>query len=115
MKQSSSDLPHSLDEFQLKSIQNIENYQTMLEATDFSIFKSESIHDFADSLAEYCQFCFDTCCPLETVYVSATKVSSPHLSRLRRKKKRYFKNGQKHRLNHINEQISDEIKRIAPS
>ncbi len=46
-------------------------------------------------------------------YVSATKVSSPHLNRLRRKKERYFKNGQKHRLNHINEQISSEIKRIS--
>ncbi len=56
---------------------NIENYQTMLEATDFSILKSESIHDFENSLAEYCQFCFDTCCPLETVYVSASKVSPP--------------------------------------
>ncbi len=77
---------------------NIENYQTMLEATNFSIFKSESIQDYADSLAEYYQFCFDTCCPLEAVYVSATNVSSPHLNHLRRKKERYFKNGQKHHL-----------------
>ncbi len=31
---------------------NIENYKTMLEATDFSIFKSELIHDFAESLEQ---------------------------------------------------------------
>ncbi len=85
---------------------NIENYQTMLEATD------ESKHDLANSLPEYCQFCLVTWCPLETVYVSATIVSSPHLNRLRRKKESYFKDGQKHHLNYINEQIRDEIKRF---
>ncbi len=65
---------------------NIANYQSMLEATDFSIFKTESINEYADSLSDYCQFCFDTCCPLETIYVSTTKISSPHLNRLRTRK-----------------------------
>ncbi len=41
------------------------------------------------------------------------KSFTPHLNCLRCKKKRFFKNGQKHRLNYINEQISDEIKRIS--
>ncbi len=51
---------------------NIVNYQSMLEATDLSIFKSQSINEYADSLSDCCQFCFDTCCPLETIYVSTT-------------------------------------------
>ncbi len=56
-----------------------------------------------------CQFCFHTCCPLETIYVSTIEVSSPHLNRLRRKKECCFKIGQKQNLGHVNEQISEEI------
>ncbi len=70
----------------------------MLEATDFSIFKGESISEYTDSLSEYCRFCFNTPYHLETIYVSATNVSSPHLNRLRRKEESCFKNGQKQRL-----------------
>ncbi len=91
----------------------IANYQSMLEATNFSIFKTESINEYADSLSDYCQFCFDTCCPLETIYVSTTKISSPHLNCPRRKKERCFKNGQKQHLSHVNEQISEGIWRIS--
>ncbi len=92
---------------------NIANYQSMLEATDLSIFKTESINEYADSLSDYFQFCFDTCCPLETIYVSTTNISSPHLNRLRRKKERCFKTGQKQHLSHVNEQISEEIRRFS--
>ncbi len=88
-------------------------YQSMLEAKGFSIFKSESINEYANSLSEYCKFCFDSCCHLETIHVSTTKISSPHLNRLRRKKDRCFKTGQKQHLSHVYEQISEEIRRIS--
>ncbi len=61
---------------QVRTPNNITNYKSMLEATDFSIFKSESISEYTDSLSEYCRFCFNTPCHLETIYVSATNVSS---------------------------------------
>ncbi len=58
-------------------------------------------------------FCCKSCSKTRALYVSATKVSSPHLNRLRRMKERYFKNGQIHHISYINEQISDEIERIS--
>ncbi len=58
-------------------------------------FKSEIIHDYADSLAELCPLYLSSCCQPETVYGLATKNSSSHLNCLRRKSERYFKNCQK--------------------
>ncbi len=85
----------------------------MLEVTDFCVFKSESINEYADSRSGYCQFFFETCCPLETINVSATTFSSPYLNRLQRKRERCFKNGQKGHFSHMNEQISEEIGHIS--
>ncbi len=83
----------------------------MLEVTDFCIFKSESVNEYADSWSGYSQFFFETCCPLETIKVSAT--TSPYLDRLQRKRERCFKNGQKGHFSHMNEQISKEIGHIS--
>ncbi len=68
---------HRVIKQQLLAHNSIASYQSMLEASGFSVFRSESISEYAYSLSEYCQFCFDTCRPLEIICTSNIKITSP--------------------------------------
>lgn len=59
---------------------NLAIKRSMLDTINFYIGKYDSRNGYTDSLPQYIKFCFDTCCALESKYVSPTKVSSPHLN-----------------------------------
>ncbi len=51
------------------------SYAELFDIIDFSIFRNVSVQ-------KYSKFCFDTCCPLEIIYISLQKIDS-HLNHLR--------------------------------
>ncbi len=80
----------------------IANYQNMRNTTDFALFKNDSVIEDADSLSGCMKFCFDICFHLETIKFSSAKDSSPHLNRC-----------QKQHLNHMDDEITREIRRLS--
>jgi hypothetical protein len=66
--------------------------QDMIATTDFTIFDSPSISEQCDATMSYLKFCFDVCCPIETILIRPDRYSSPHLKQLRRKKRTLISN-----------------------
>jgi hypothetical protein len=81
----------------------------MLMLTDFSIFQDESIDSYTEVFTDYLKFCLEVCCPISVYHISPTKLSSPRLKFLRRKKEKFYKLHDFQSVKHYSELIRDEI------
>ena len=91
---------------------NVFNLKSMLAASDLTIFCNPSINSFADHLSGYISFCFDLCCPRETIFVYEHKFSSKLLNQLRCRKEASFKAGDKAEVVRLSQLIAEEIGRL---
>ena len=86
--------------------------QCMVDSTDFSLFSNSDPSIFCDTLTDYLNFCFDICCPLETIYIDTDRFSSALLKRLRRRKETAYKAGLKNVVKQLSKRIHVEVQRM---
>ena len=94
------------------SPENLEKLRDMIYFTDFSIFNNPDHSSHCEHLTDYLNFCFNTCCPVETIYIRTDRFSSPLLKRLRRDKERAYMTGRRSYVKHLTALIKEEIKRL---
>ena len=91
---------------------NILALRTMLEETDFSLFADDDAETYCSTLMSYLNFCFEVCCPLETIFVRLDRFSSPLLKCLRRRKEAAYKSGRWEEVKRLSTEIRTEIRRL---
>ena len=84
----------------------------MISSTNFDIFSESDLSSYVDKLSSYLNFCFDICCPVETLFIRASNFSSPYLKQLRRKKEFAYKHSMASEVKRLTELISTEIHRL---
>jgi hypothetical protein len=88
---------------------NIQNLRTMISTTDFDLFLDLDHETLVDTVTEYLKFCYDVCCPLETVIIYPDRISSVHLKQMRRKKEVAYKCGNRTEVRRLNLLIKQEV------
>ena len=91
---------------------NILTLRTMIKETDFSLFADEDAMTYCSILTSYLNFCFELCCPLETVFVRLDRFSSPLLNWLSRREDTAYKIGRWEEVKRLSAEIVTEIRRL---
>ena len=91
---------------------NLARLQHLVSSTDFSLFSSSDNSSNCEHLTDYLNFCFDLCCPVETVYIRADRFSSPLLKRLRRDKEKAYMTDRRNDVKLLSVLIKREIQRL---
>ncbi|MGL5709064.1 MAG: hypothetical protein ACRDDF_12505, partial [Aeromonas sp.] len=94
------------------STENLDKLRRLVASTDFSVFANENPSIHCEHLTDYLNFCFDQCCPVETIYLRTDRFSSPRLKQLRRKKEHAYKVGKNHEVKSLTKMITTEIRRL---
>ena len=94
------------------SEENIEKLRDMLSTTDFSIFNNNDASKYCESLTDYLKFCYEMCCPLETIFIHPQRFNSPYLKQLRRKKEHAYKHSLRTEVKYLSKLIKHEISRL---
>jgi hypothetical protein len=84
----------------------------MVSITDFTIFHDPDPSVYCEQMTAYLNFCFDICCPVETINIRADRFSSPLLKQLRRKKEGAYKNKLRDEVKVLTQLIKTEIHRL---
>ncbi|MGL5708737.1 MAG: reverse transcriptase family protein [Aeromonas sp.] len=91
---------------------SMDQLRHMLDLTDFEVLADDDISVECDTITEYLNFCFDICCPVETILIRPDRFASPLLKHLRRNKEKAFKIGDKKRIKLTTSLIAAELKRL---
>jgi hypothetical protein len=84
----------------------------MLEQTDFTVFNNPDLSTECETLTSYLNFCFNICCPVESILVKPDRVSSACLKRLRRQKETAYKTGDRDKVKLLSQSILAETQRL---
>jgi hypothetical protein len=84
----------------------------MVMLTDFSIFECDDVDEYTETFSDYLKFCFDICCPVTNYFVSPSKLTTPHLKFLRRKKEKAYKAHDSAAVKYFTALILEEIKNL---
>ena len=91
---------------------NLDKLRNLVSSTDFSVFSNDHNVFDCEHLTDYLNFCYDQCCPIETVYVYSDRFSSPLLKRLRREKEKAYKTGMRTIVKRLSVLIRIEVRRL---
>jgi hypothetical protein len=91
---------------------NVQNLRSMIISTDFDQFQDPDTDTFVSVFTDYLKFCYDLCCPLETLIVYPNKLSSAYLKQLRRRKELAYKNKNAAELKRLNLLIKHEVSEL---
>ncbi|CAH8500208.1 unnamed protein product [Schistosoma mattheei] len=94
------------------SEENIRNLKNMFHTTNWELFTDDSLENTTDVITCYLKFCFDICCPTETIFVTFDRLTSSQLKRLRRMKGRMYKEKNSNEVRKLNGLINLEIRRL---
>ncbi|MGL5707187.1 MAG: reverse transcriptase family protein, partial [Aeromonas sp.] len=94
------------------SDENLAKLKCMVASTDFSTFVDQDPSIHCEHLTGYLNFCFDQCCPMETIFLRPDGFSSPLLKQLRRKKEKAYKQDMRSVVKHLSRAIRSEIQRL---
>ncbi|KAH9591942.1 Kinesin-like protein kif1b [Schistosoma haematobium] len=84
----------------------------MFHTTNCGLFTDDSLEITTDFITCYLKFCFDICCPTETIFVSFDRLTPSKLKRLRRVRERLYKEKNCNEVRELNGLINVEIRRL---
>nr|CAH8873648.1 unnamed protein product [Trichobilharzia regenti] len=91
---------------------NIDKLRCMLKGTNWDLFTEQTLDETITNTTDYLKFCFEICCPKETLFIRFDRLSSPYLKKLRRDKELLFKTNDKPGVKKLNILIKLEMKRL---
>ncbi|VDQ13167.1 unnamed protein product [Trichobilharzia regenti] len=84
----------------------------MLKETNWDLFTEQTLNDTITNITDHIKFCFEICCPKETLFIRFDRLSSPYLKKLRTDKELLFKTNDKLGVKKSNTLIKFEIQRL---
>ncbi|CAH8866178.1 unnamed protein product [Trichobilharzia szidati] len=94
------------------SNENVQHLRNMLSDTRWDLFNVFSLDDTISNITSYLKFCFEICCPKETLFVKFDHFSSPQLKKQRREKEKQYKMKDKSGVKRTNFLIKSEMQRL---
>ncbi|KAH9580560.1 hypothetical protein MS3_00009173 [Schistosoma haematobium] len=94
------------------SEENIRNLKNMFHTTNWELFTDDSLENTTDVITCYLKFCFDICCPTETIFVNFDQLTFSQLKRLKEMKERMYKEKNSNEVRKLNGLINLEIRRL---